>query len=183
MSNYRRADTPGACYFFTVVTFRRRNILTDEGFRVWLRNALSNTRKRYPFTIDAWILLPDHLHCIWTLPENDNDFSVRWNGIKRQFTKSAKDSLHKPEWVNASKQKHREGTIWQRRFWEHQIRDDNDYQRHMNYIHYNPVKHGLVKAVSEWPYSTFHRYVNQGIYPANWGSNNLIQDDDMEYGE
>ncbi|WP_198942655.1 REP-associated tyrosine transposase [Methyloprofundus sedimenti] len=81
MSNYRRADTPGACYFFTVVTFRRRNILTDEGFRVCLRNALSNTRKRYPFTIEAWVLLPDHLHCIWTLPENDNDFSVRCSPV------------------------------------------------------------------------------------------------------
>ncbi len=163
MSNYLRTNTPGACYFFTVVTFRRRNILTDDECRFWLRDAVVNTRKRYPFMIDAWVLLPDHIHCIWTLPENDSDFSVRWNGIKRRFTQSAKHRFHKPEWINASKQKHREGAIWQRRFWEHQIRDDNDYQRHLDYIHYNPVKHGLVQSVKEWPHSTFHRYVNQGI--------------------
>ena len=183
MSNYRRANTPGACYFFTVVTFRRRPILTDDDCRIWLHNAIINTQKRYPFTIDAWVLLPDHLHCIWTLPEDDNDFSVRWNGIKRRFTSAAKHRLHKPEWVNASKQKHREGTIWQRRFWEHQIRDDKDYQRHMDYIHYNPVKHGLVKTVNEYPHSTFHRYVNQGIYPASWAGNDLKKNDDMDYGE
>jgi len=182
MSNYLRTNTPGACYFFTVVTFRRRNILTDDECRVWLRDAVVNTRKRYPFMIDAWVLLPDHIHCIWTLPENDSDFSVRWNGIKRRFTQSAKHRFHKPEWINASKQKHREGAIWQRRFWEHQIRDDNDYQRHLDYIHYNPVKHGLVQSVKEWPHSTFHRYVNQGIYPSNWGSE-IIQDKNMEWGE
>ncbi|MCF6249826.1 MAG: transposase [Methylococcaceae bacterium] len=169
MSNYRRANMPGASYFFTVVTFRRRNILTDDDCLVWLRDAVLKTRKRHPFTIDAWVLLPDHLHCIWTLPEHDNNFSVRWNGIKKRFTTLAKHKLHKPEWVNASKQKHREGTIWQRRFWEHQIRDNNDYQNHVHYIHYNPVKHGLVNTVSDWPYSTFHRYVKQGLYPADWG--------------
>jgi len=182
MSNYRRADTPGACYFFTVVTFRRRDFLTDDDCRIWLRNAVIETRKPYPFTINAWVLLPDHLHCIWTLPENDNDFSVRWNGIKRRFTQSAKHRLHKAEWINASKQKHREGTIWQRRFWEHQIRDDNDYQRHMDYIHYNPVKHGLVQKVKDWPYSTFHRYLKQGVYPGNWGSE-FIQHENIEYAE
>jgi putative transposase len=182
MSNYRRANTSGACYFFTVVTFRRRPILTDDDCRIWLRNAISNTRKTHPFTIDAWVLLPDHLHCIWTLPVNDNDFSVRWNGIKRRFTRLAKHRFHKPEWVNASRQKHREATIWQRRFWEHQIRDDSDYQHHVDYIHYNPVKHGLVNSVVDWPYSSFHRFVKQGIYSTHWcglkDSSNTIQ-----YGE
>lgn len=182
MSNYRRSQTSGASYFFTVVTFRRRKILTEDDCRAWLRHAVVNTRERYPFTIDAWVLLPDHLHCILTLPENDHNFSVRWNGIKKRFTILAKDKLHKPEWLNASKEKHREGTIWQRRFWEHQIRDDEDYQRHIDYIHYNPVKHGLVKAVSDWPYSTFHRYVNQGIYPVFW-SEGLTRKDKMDYGE
>ena len=116
MPNYRRADTLGASYFFTVVTFRRRKILTDNDCRVWLRNAVLTTRKCYPFNIDAWVLLPDHLHCIWTLPEGDSNFSVRWNKIKKRFTTSAKRKLHKPEWMNASKQNHREGTVWQRRF-------------------------------------------------------------------
>jgi putative transposase len=182
MSNYRRADASGACYFFTVVTLRRRKILTAADCRLWLRHAITATRTHYPFTINAWVLLPDHLHCIWTLPENDNDFSVRWNGIKRRFTLLSKEKLHKPEWINASKQKHREGTIWQRRFWEHQIRDDTDYQQHINYIHYNPVKHGWVKTVNAWPYSTFHRYVKQGVYPSNWGDASSYNDT-IDYGE
>ena len=182
MSNYCRADTPGASYFFTVVTFRRRNILTNDDCRAWLRNAVINTRENYPFTIDAWVLLPEHLHCILTLPENDHDFSVRWNCIKKRFTTLAKHKYHKPEWLNASKQKHREGTIWQRCFWEHQLRDDNDYQRHVDYIHYNPVKHDFVKNVSDWPYSTFHRYVKLGIYPIDWGGT-PNQNDKTDYGE
>lgn len=182
MSNYRRTDTPGASYFFTVVTFRRRKILTNDDCRVWLRDAVTKTRENYPFTIDAWVLLPEHLHCILTLPENDNDFSVRWNGIKKRFTTLAKHQYHQPEWLNTSKQKHREGTIWQRRFWEHQIGDDNDYQRHIDYIHYNPLKHGLVSAIRDWPYSTFHRYVKQDIYPVNWAG---VPDknDKTDYGE
>ena len=182
MSNYRRADTPGASYFFTVVAFRRRKIFTDDDCRIWLRDAVLATRKRYVFNIDAWVLLPDHLHCIWTLPEGDCDFSARWSGIKRRFTILAKHKFHKPEWMNASKQTHREGTIWQRRFWEHQIRDDNDFERHVDYIHNNPVKHGLVKRAAEWPYSTFHRYVVQGVYPVDWG---VLPNhkDNAEYGE
>ena len=182
MSNYRRATTSGASYFFTVVTFRRQKFLTDDDCRAWLRKAIIKTRVRYPFTIDAWVLLPDHLHCIWTLPQDDADFSVRWNGIKRRFTIQAKQRLHKPEWMNASKQKHRESTIWQRRFWEHQIRDDRDYQQHMDYIHYNPVKHGLVERVQDWPYSSFHRFVEQGLYMASWGDG-LAQEDMINYGE
>jgi REP-associated tyrosine transposase len=182
MPDYRRADTPGAAYFFTVVTFRRRALLTDDDCRGWLRSAVAHTRERYPFAVDAWVLLPDHLHCIWTLPEADNDFSVRWNGIKRRFTIAAKQRLHHPEWMNASRRKHREATVWQRRFWEHRIRDDNDYERHVDYIHYNPVKHGLTKTAAEWPYSTFHRYVERGIYPPDWGDASRF-DDETNYGE
>ncbi len=182
MSNYRRAKISGACYFFTVVTFRRRNILIDNDSRIWLREAIIKTRERYPFTIDAWVLLPNHIHCMWTLPENDADFSVRWNGIKRRFSIRAKHKFHKSEWMNTSKQKYRESTIWQRRFWEHQIRDNKDYQRHMDYIHYNPVRHGLVKMVKDWEYSTFHRSVQKGLYTMDWGGG-LIKNDGMDYGE
>jgi putative transposase len=107
---------------------------------------------------DAWVLLPDHLHCVWTLPENDNDFSTRWNIIKKRFTQAAKTTLHQAEFMNKSKHKHRESTIWQRRFWEHQIRDDEDYRYHIQYTHYNPVKHGLVNNPYDWQYSTIHRY-------------------------
>jgi len=110
------------------------------------------------------------MHCIWTLPEGDSNYSGRWSMIKSGFSMRTKKNLHKPEWINASRQKYRETTIWQRRFWEHLIRDDEDYRIHMDYIHYNPVKHELVKQVKNWPYSTFHRYVKKGIYSENWGN-------------
>ena len=181
MSNYRRADVRGGCYFFTVVTYRRRPILTDPPARHLLREAILTTRQNYPFIIDAWVLLPDHLHCIWTLPEGDNDFSTRWNIIKAWFSRQAKTLYHQAEWLNTSKTKHRESTLWQRRFWEHLIRDEEDFIRHVDYIHFNPVKHALVTTVKEWPYSTFHRYVAEGIYPQNWGSE--VKIDGNDWGE
>ncbi|MCP4346921.1 MAG: transposase [Desulfobacterales bacterium] len=147
-----------------------------------LREAVEWVRQRHPFFIDAWVLLPDHMHCIWTLPEQDTDFSKRWSLIKSNFSKRAKAMLHNPEWMNVSKLKHRESTIWQRRFWEHLIRDDEDYRIHMDYIHYNPVRHGLVNRVRDWPYSTFHRYVRKGIYSENWGGG-MIPGLDHDIGE
>ncbi len=169
MSNYRRAKSVGGTYFFTLVTYRRRRILTSEQSRRWLRDAIEKTRLDYPFDIDAWVLLPDHLHCVWTLPKEDDDFATRWKLIKSRFSRLARESLHRKEWMSPSKSKHRESTIWQRRFWEHEIRNDMDYQRHLEYIHYNPVKHGLVKRVRDWPHSTFARYVEKGVYPVDWG--------------
>jgi putative transposase len=134
-----------------------------------LRNAVNFVRQNRPFTIDAWVLLPEHLHCVWTLPPNDTDYSTRWNLIKSRFSKNAKTHLHKPEFMTPSKYKHHESTIWQRRFWEHRIRGPDDFQKHFDYIHYNPVKHKLVQKVKEWPYSTFHQYVRQDIYSERWG--------------
>ncbi len=128
MTRYRRAVVGGGTYFFTVVTFRRRRFLTDEEPRRWLREAIEATRRDWPFRIDAWVLLPDHLHCIWTLPEGDADYSTRWVLIKGGFTKQAKGLLLREDWLTDSKRKHREGTVWQRRFWEHVIRDDRDYK-------------------------------------------------------
>ena len=168
MSRYRRADTPGGTYFFTVVTYRRRTILTAPESRAILREVIDRVKQRHPFTIDAWVLLPEHLHCIWTLPPGDKDYSKRWGMIKAGFSKQAKDLFHHDEWMNASKTRRREVTIWQRRFWEHQIRDEEDYQKHMDYLYFNPVKHGLVKHVNDWPYSTFHRYMKKGVYPEDW---------------
>ncbi len=101
--------------------------------------------------------MPDHLHCVWTLPNNDHNFSIRWNLIKKRFTHVAKPYLQQPNLMTASKQKHRESTLWQRRFWEHQIRDENDYRHHIEYIHHNPVKHGLVNNPYHWQYSTIHQ--------------------------
>lgn len=168
MSHYRRASTTNATYFFTVVTYRRQTFLCDEPVRQALRSAIEKVRAQYPFKIDAWILLPDHIHTIWTLPENDANFSLRWQLIKRYVTRECGELLSRPEWRSASKIKHHESTLWQRRFWEHQIRDEHDYQTHMDYCHYNPVKHGLVKRVQDWEYSSFHQHVKLGQYPIDW---------------
>jgi putative transposase len=168
MPNYRRAKTGGATYFFTVVTYQRQPLLCIDERRTALKEVVSEIARRHPFTVDAWVLLPDHLHCIWTLPEGDSDYSTRWALIKKDFTKNIGKtaSSHLP---NQSRKQHREGTVWQRRFWEHQIRDDIDYKNHMDYIHFNPVKHKLAESPKDWPHSTFHRLVAQGLYEADWG--------------
>jgi putative transposase len=156
---YRRAYIDGGTYFFTVVTFKRRRFLTDPHCLPILREAIIEVRKRFPFTIDAWVLLPDHMHCLWTLPPEDADFSKRWGLIKALFSSRVRPFLHKAELLTATRSKNRETTIWRRRFWEHLIRDEDDFRRHADYIHFNPVKHGLVDKVRNWPYSTFHRFV------------------------
>lgn len=169
MSHYRRANQAGATYFVTVVTYRRRAFLCDEEVLNALRDAIDKTRAKYPFTIDAWVILPDHMHAIWTLPPDDTDFANRWRLIKRYVTLACGNALHQPDLMTASKTKHRESTLWQRRYWEHLIRDDDDYAKHMDYMHFNPVKHGLVNQVIDWPHSSFLRYVKQGVYGADWG--------------
>ena len=169
MPNYRRAKAIGGTFFFTVVTYRRRPILDQPASRQALRESVDEVRQKLPFSIDAWVLLPEHLHCIWTLPKETSDFSLRWGLIKSGFSKQVRDIFHIDELMNVSKIKHAESTIWQRRFWEHQIRNEDEYQAYMDYIHYNPVKHGHVDKVVDWPHSTFHRYVKLGIYTEQWG--------------
>jgi putative transposase len=169
MSTYRRSATAGGTYFFTVVAYKRQPFLCDPDVREALRQAIHHARENHPFAIDAWVLLPDHLHAIWTLPPDDADFGKRWGLIKSQVSKARGERLHDPGQMTPSKIKHRESTLWQRRFWEHQIRDEADFAHHMNYVHFNPVKHGLVKRAHYWPHSTFHRYVKQGRYPQDWG--------------
>lgn len=168
MSRYRRATISNASYFFTAVTYRWQPILCDEAMRNALRTAIETVRATRPFAIEAWVVLPDHLHCIWTLPEGDADFSTRWMMIKRSVSLACGESYHRADWMTTSKRKHRESTIWQRRFWEHQIRHEEDFMRHADYIHFNPVKHGYASCVADWPYSTFHRYVRNGIYASDW---------------
>jgi putative transposase len=182
MPRYRRTKHPGGTFFFTVVTYRRRPLFDQEDARRILREIIQKVRKAHPFTIDAWVLLPDHMHCVWTLPHGDDRFSMRWSQIKSLFSKRAKDQYHVKEWMNASKRKHRETTIWQRRFWEHQIRDGRDYAAHIDYIHYNPVKHGRVERVRDWQFSTFHRYVRLGVYPGGWAGVNTKRMDER-FGE
>lgn len=183
MSNYCRAQSPGGSYFFTVVTYRRQPLLTRPESRRILREAIRQAQQRMPFTIDAWVLLPEHLHCIWTLPQGDSDFSKRWGLIKAGFSKAARELFRQELWINTSKAKQRESTVWQRRFWEHQLRDQADFNRHVDYVHWNPVKHGLVAHAVDWPYSTFHRYVAKGIYPADWGGGDANDVDETEFGE
>ena len=164
MSNYRRAFVPGGTWFFTVNLLQRRgNDLLVREIET-LREVVRRVRQRYPFEIDAWVVLPEHLHCVLTLPRGDSDFSVRWRLIKSGFSRA----LPKTERLSAVRQAAGERGIWQRHFWEHLIRDELDYQRHVDYVHVNPLKHGLVNRVVDWPYSTFHRDVAAGIYPADW---------------
>ena len=164
MSNYRRAKFCGGYYFFTIVTYERRKILTSELARKHLRHAFDKVRAKRYFETIAICLLPEHLHCIWKLPEGDGDFSTRWSLIKRDFTMNYLREGGDEFAQSNSRLKHRHRGIWQKRFWEHQIGDERDLQNHIDYIHYNPVKHGLVKDVDSWPWSTYHKYVESGYY-------------------
>ena len=153
MANYRRNFIPGASYFFTVnLADRRLRLLTEHIGS--LRTAFREVRARHPFTIDAIVILPDHLHAIWTLPEADADFALRWRLIKSKFSRA----LPRGEWISSSRMEKAERGIWQRRYWEHTLRDETDLVRHVDYIHFNPVKHGHVTRVRDWPYSSFHRW-------------------------
>ena len=147
MPQYRRSNLAGGTFFFTVVTFNRKPILINEASRHLLHDAWVDTKKRFPFKTEALCLLPDHIHFIWSLPENDTNYSVRIKEIKRLFTKSYLVLIGPGEFRNESHKKQGEAAIWQRRFWEHTIRDQEDYQNHLDYIHFNPVKHGLVERV------------------------------------
>jgi len=164
MTNYRRSQFEGGYYFFTVVTYKRRRFLVEDISRDCLREAINRVRCDWPFDVVAFCLLPDHLHCLWRMPEDDNAFSQRWMLIKKGFTRRYLKAGGFEPAQNPSRDKKREHGIWQRRFWEHQIRDEEDLHRHIDYIHYNPVKHELVEAVDEWPWSTYHKFVRDGYY-------------------
>ncbi|MFP3423657.1 REP-associated tyrosine transposase [Pseudoalteromonas sp. SIMBA_162] len=160
---YRRNYVKGGTYFFTVNLLDRNKSLLVEHIDL-LRESIRFVKSQRPFYIDAWVVLPDHLHAVLTLPDDDVDYSSRWREIKKRFSKS----LPKTEFLTQTRKRKNERGIWQRRFWEHTIRDDNDYWHHVNYVHFNPLKHGLVSQVTDWPYSSFHRAVKQGIYTNNW---------------
>jgi putative transposase len=183
MPEYRRARAKGGTFFFTVVTHLRQPILTAEIVRQSLRQGILRARQTLPFKIDSWVLLPDHLHAIWTLPAEDNNYASRWAIIKRQVSKMCLEQFNHLEKISGSRHKRRESDIWQRRFWEHQIRDELDLERHMDYLHWNPVKHGYVLKVADWPFSSFHRLVAQGVYPFDWGGEELQKADAGKFGE
>ena len=164
MPDYRRYRVPGGTYFFTINLLERRSDLLTRHIES-LREAVRRTRAERHFHIDGWVVLPDHLHCVLTLPPGDDDFSNRIKAIKIRFVRAVEPTERRSS-VRVARG---ERGIWQRRFWEHAVRDDVDYARHLDYVHYNPVKHGHVSAVAQWPYSTFHRWVKAGVYPNDWG--------------
>ena len=163
MPDYRRNRAPGGTYFFTVNLFDRRSELLVQHIDT-LREVVRGVRRRRPFHIDAWVVMPDHMHCLWTLPEGDADFPGRWQAIKTGFSKSLPGGeVRSPVMIRRG-----ERGIWQRRYWEHTVRDERDYAAHMDYIHFNPVKHGLAERPGDWPFSSFRRCVAAGFYPAEW---------------
>jgi putative transposase len=174
---YRRANNKGGTYFFTVNMTSRCEGLLVEHVDV-LRNVVRDVQQRHPFHIDAFVVLPDHLHAVWTLPRNDADFSRRWMLIKAGFSRR----IPPCEVRNASRLKKGERGIWQRRFWEHMIRNQNDHVNHVDYVHYNPVKHGYVALAADWPYSSIHRHIAAGRLPRDWGGREGINEQNG-YGE
>jgi len=183
MPDYRRVRIPGAIYFFTVVTYERKPFLTTARSRRCLRQAWLATRRKLPFESLAVCLLPDHLHCIWRLPESDADFSSRWRSIKGRFTRLSRAHGRPVRRPEGSRARRREASVWQRRFWEHWIRDEEDLRRHLDYVHYNPVKHGYVRNPEDWQWTSFHRYLARGWYEVGWGHREPEAVVDLDAGE
>jgi putative transposase len=175
MPDYRRNRIEGGCYFFTVNLLERKHNQFLVNRIDILRDVVKRVRNLHPFHIDGWVILPDHMHCIWTLPSGDDDYPMRMRLIKTFFSKKIPNTEYR------SSIPHRKGErgIWQRRYWEHTIRDENDYSAHMDYLHYNPVKHGYVEKVMDWPFSTFRHHVQNGLYPENWAGGDI----DINVGE
>jgi len=164
MTDYRRVWLPGATWFFTVNLANRRSRLLVEQID-WLRTSFRHVQKAHPFKVIATVVLPDHIHAIWELPPGDTDYALRWRLIKTGFSRRIpKREYRRPSLVD----KH-ERDVWQRRYWEHLIRNQDDLEQHVDYIHFNPVKHGHVPRAKDWPHSTFHRYVEKGLLPLDWG--------------
>jgi len=175
MPDYRRNRVPGGTYFFTVNLLERSSGLLVAHVAA-LREAVRAVRARRPFHIEAWVVLPDHMHAVWTLPAEDTDYSDRWKAIKIAFAKA----LPKTERLSPVRAAKGERGIWQRRFWEHTIRDERDYAAHVDCVHINPVKHGLVAREGDWPYSSFHRYLAEGVYAPDWAGQGVY---DIPAGE
>ncbi len=176
MVTYRRNRLPGGSYFFTVTLLDRSSHLLIEHIDD-LREAFRSVRLDRPFAIDAMVVLPDHLHCIWRLPPGDMDYSLRWREIKARFSRQVPAGESRTQ----GRVQQKERGIWQRRFWEHTLRDDRDREKHVDYIHYNPVKHGYVSCAADWPYSSFHRFVRLGVYPPDWSDG--LNGGGAEFGE
>jgi putative transposase len=175
MTNYRRSQVAGGCYFFTLALADRGATLLFDHADL-LRESIRTVRARQPFQIEAMVVMPDHLHCIWTLPDKDADYSTRWNLIKGAFSPGIEAGERRRE----SRVARRERGIWQRRFWEHAIRDEDDFNNHVAYIHINPVKHRHVARAIDWPHSSIHRHIEQGLCDPSWAAETFILDWQLE---
>lgn len=184
MPDYWRWCVAGGAFFFKLVTCERRRFLIEELPRRYLREAIATVRRDFPFEIVAIVLLPDHLHTVWTLPRGDDRYATRWRRIKEEFTETylADGSVELP--VSEARRKRNERGVWQRRFWEHTVHYEDDLKRCVDYIHWNPKKRGYVTRVRDWEFSTFHRLVERGEYDLDWGSADPVSEfDSAEWGE
>ena len=168
MPNWRRAVIPGGTYFFTLVTNQRRPIFSDVASRELLGNIMRECRSSYPFEVVAMVLLPDHLHAIWNMPRGDAAYSKRWQWIKTRFTKRWLDQGGEETVVSTGRKRDGRRGVWQPKFWEHTIQDENEFDIYFDYIHFNPVRHGYCKCPRDWRASSFHRWVRKGVYPEDW---------------
>jgi putative transposase len=168
MPSYRRAFVPGGSFFFTLVTNRRARLFSELRGRNLLGSTFRKCLLKWPFTINALVLLPEHLHAIWSLPPGDDEYPKRWGWIKKEFTKEWLYVGGAEGHISDGRMRERRRGIWQPRFWELTLEDEDDFERHFDYIHYNSVKHGHVKCPRDWPWSSFHRWVKAGVYPEHW---------------
>ncbi len=169
MRSFRRLRLAGESYFFTVVTFERRPLFANASAITAFRDAQAQVASKHPFVIEAEAILPDHIHSVWSLPEDDAEYATRWMLIKSGTSRRLAQTVNLPP-VSESRRRKREVAVWQRRYWEHVIRDEKDFVRHVDYIHYNPVKHGLVENPEDWPYSTYQLFYDAGEYSSGWVS-------------
>src|SRR4051794_35084093 len=177
MPNFRRNYVPGGTYFYTLVTDQRAPFLCEERARRLLRGIIKECRARWPFRIDAIVLLPEHLHAMFTLPVGDDRYSRRWAWMKKEFTGRWLDVGGAEQPISEGRRRDGRRGVLQPKYWEHTIRDEDDHERHFDYIHFNPVRHGLVRCPRDWPYSSFRRYVRMGVYPEDWGCASIVEND------
>ena len=185
MPDFRRNFQPGGCYFFTFVSDRRAAILCSDDARGILRAVIAECRRRWPFRIDAIMLLTDHLHTIWTLPEGDARYPTRWGWIKKEFTSRCLRAGGVEQRQTDGRRRDGRRGVLQPKYWKHTIRDGFDFERHFDYVHDKPVKHGLSRCPRDWPYSSFHRWAGRGVYPVDWGCSGsglegILRFDDLE---
>jgi len=183
MPNYRRVKIEGGTYFLTLVTYKREKIFLQSEARQLLLDSINHVKNIHPFYMKAFCILPDHVHLLWQMPEDDANYSTRIAEVKKRFSKHYLSDFGNLLSLNLSQAKRGESGLWQRRFWEHYIRDEEDLYRHIDYIHYNPVKHGLVDSVRDWPSSSFFDYVQEGYYEIGWGEGYRVDQEKFNFGE